>query len=83
MLLSDSVINNLITTIGVTISTCVTSLVIIKSGRKTRRSVNDVHESVNEGRREAIIRSVPEQPDDEHSWPRSSWPLPLPPDKPK
>jgi hypothetical protein len=77
MLLSDSVINNLITTIGVTISTCVTSLVIIKSGRKTRRSVTEVHESVNEGRREAIIRSVPEQSADiPESWPRSSWPLP-------
>lgn len=63
-MLSDGVLVTLITTLGTVVTTAVTSYVVVRTGRKTRRDVHSVHDSVNEGRREAIIRSVPEQPGD-------------------
>lgn len=76
-MLSDGVLVTLITTLGTVVTTAVTSYVVVKTGRKTRRDVRDVHESVNEGRREAIIRGIPEQPGDVPPYVDLKFPDPL------
>ena len=59
MAVSDSVLNTLITTIG----TVITTVAVVVSRRNTKRQVREVHDAVNEGRREAIIRDVGVAPD--------------------
>lgn len=58
-MLSDTVLTALITTAG----TCITTIAVALSRRATKKDIKDVHKSVDEGRREAILRRVPEAPD--------------------